>query len=124
VIRGLTMTTDLQTIPIADRLQTRLGVNVSSIVALCDRYRIAEFGLFGSVLRDDFRAAGSDPSDVDVLVVFEPDQRVSWQNWRSLQESLEKLFGRKVDVVRKELLTNPYRRSEILGTYQVVYAKP
>jgi uncharacterized protein len=118
------MTTDLQAMPIAELIQTRLGVNVSSIVALCDRYRVAEFGLFGSVLRDDFRAAGSDPSDVDALVVFEPDQRVSWQIWQDLQESLETLFGRKVDVVRKELLLNPYRRSEILSTYQVVYAKP
>jgi uncharacterized protein len=118
------MTIDLQTIPIAELLQTRLGVNMSSIVALCDRYRIAEFGLFGSVLRDDFRAVGGDPSDVDALVVFEPDHRISWQTWRDLQESLEKLFGREVDVVRKELLTNPYRRAEILSTYRVIYAKP
>jgi uncharacterized protein len=116
------MMIDLQTIPIAELLQIRLGISVSSIVALCDHYRIAEFGLFGSVLRDDFRAVGSDPSDVDALVVFEAGHRVSWQTWQDLQESLEKLFGRKVDVVRKELLTNPYRRSEILSTYRIIYA--
>ena len=36
------------------------------------RGRITELALFGSVLRDDFRAG----SDVDVLVEFEPDARV------------------------------------------------
>jgi predicted nucleotidyltransferase len=115
---------DSQTMPIAELLQARLGVDVLKIVALCDRFRIVEFGLFGSVLRDDFRLAGSDPSDVDVLVVFETDYRLSWETWRDLQEGLERLFGRKVDVVRKELLTNPYRRAEILRTYRVIYAKP
>jgi uncharacterized protein len=121
------MTIDSQTLPIAQLLQARLGVDVSRIAALCARYpivEIVELGIFGSVLRDDFRAEGSDPSDVDTLVVFEPGYRLSWQTWRELQEGLEQLFGRKVDVVRKKLLTNPYRRAEILRTYQVVYAKP
>jgi uncharacterized protein len=114
----------MPTAPIAQLLQARLGVDASQVVALCDRYPIVEFGIFGSVLRDDFRAEGSDPSDVDTLVMFEPGYRLSWQTWRELQDSLEQLFGRKVDVVRKELLTNPYRRAEILRTYQVIYAKP
>ncbi len=113
-----------QTRAIAELLQSRLGVDVSEITALCDRYRIVEFGLFGSVLRDDFRATGNDPSDVDVLVVFEKGYRLSWKTWQNLQTELERSFGRKVDLVRKELLTNPYRRAEILSTCRVIYAKP
>jgi len=118
-----TVPPDPKSMPVVELLSARLGVDVSKIVALCDRYHIVEFGLFGSVLRDDFRVAGSNPSDVDTLVVFEPDYRLSWQTWRALQESLEQLFGRKVDVVRKELLTNPYRRAEILSACRVIYAK-
>ncbi|MCY6490097.1 nucleotidyltransferase family protein [Leptolyngbya sp. GGD] len=113
----------LQTQPIAELLQARLRVEVSEIKALCDRHRIAEFGVFGSVLRDDFRVTGNDPSDVDVLVVFERGYRLSWRAWQNLQTELEQLFGRKVDLVRKELLTNPYRRAEILRTCQIIYAK-
>jgi len=64
------MTTHSQPMPIAELLQARLGVEVPEIAALCDRYSISEFGLFGSVLRDDFWMMGSDPSDVDALVVF------------------------------------------------------
>jgi uncharacterized protein len=111
------------TAPIAELLQARLGVAVSEVIALCDRYQIAEFGLFGSILRDDFRVSGDDPSDVDVLVVFEEGYRLSWKVWQNLQAELEQLFERKVDVVRKELLTNPYRRAEILTTCRVIYAK-
>jgi predicted nucleotidyltransferase len=35
---------------------------------------------------------------------------------------LECLFGRPVDVVEKDALRNPFRKDEILGTAQVVYA--
>ncbi len=39
------------------------------LAAFCRRWGVAEFALFGSVLREDF---GSE-SDVDVLVTFSPD---------------------------------------------------
>ena len=35
---------------------------------------------------------------------------------------LEAMFKRPVDLVEKEGLRNPYRRSEILSTARVVYA--
>ena len=38
------------------------------IEEFCQRWKITEFALFGSVLRDDFRP----DSDIDVLVTFEP----------------------------------------------------
>jgi len=40
----------------------------------------------------------------------------------NLQRELEVMFGRKVDVAEKDALKNPYRRAEILKTYQVIYA--
>jgi uncharacterized protein len=36
------------------------------IELLCDRWQITEFGLFGSVLREDFRPE----SDIDLLITF------------------------------------------------------
>jgi len=37
-------------------------------------------------------------------------------------DELETLFGRKVDLVAKEGLRNPFRRHSILSSRQVLYA--
>jgi uncharacterized protein len=74
--------------------------------------------LFGSVLRSDFRP----DSDIDVLVTFSPEFSLSWDDRMGMQEEVEALLGRKVDLVSKKYLKNPYRRHEILSTHQVIYA--
>jgi hypothetical protein len=70
------------------------------------------------VLRDDFRPE----SDVDVLVTFEADARWSLFDLVDMQDELKELFGRRVDVVEKKGLRNPFQRYEILRTMQVMYA--
>ena len=97
----------------------RLAVEPTQIILFCQQYNIIEFSLFGSVLRDDF----NDESDVDVLIQFEAEYWLSWVVWRDLQDDLQQLLGRKVDVIRKELVTNPYVKAEIFKTRQVLYAK-
>jgi predicted nucleotidyltransferase len=88
------------------------------IAAFCEQWRITEFALFGSVLREDF---GPD-SDIDVLVSFQPG--VPWSLWDlvEMREQLSAILGRPVDLIEKEGLRNPYRRYEILSTRRVVYA--
>lgn len=107
--------------PIDDILKNRLNVKLEQVAVVCERFSIIELGVFGSVLRDDFRADGENPSDVDILIEFDPRRRLSWQMWLDLKAALETLFKRKVDVVRKHLLKNPYRRAEILRTNCIVY---
>jgi len=96
----------------------RLGVEPERIDAFCRKWRIRELSLFGSALRDDF---GAD-SDVDLLVAFEPD--APWDLWdmTAMEHELAELFGRRVDLVEKKALKNPFRRFEILTTRQIVYA--
>lgn len=72
----------------------------------------------GSVLRADFHP----DSDIDILVTFAPGQRLTLDHWLKIWEEIETLFDRKVDLVSKEYLKNPYRRHEILNTCQVIYA--
>jgi uncharacterized protein len=108
--------------PIDEILKERLGVDRADLVALCDRFRIVELGLFGSALRDDFRTDGDDPSDVDLLVVFEEGYRQPYEDYLDLTETVEALFRRKVDICQKNLLENPYRRAKILRSTQVIYA--
>ena len=99
-------------------INDRLHVSLADIEAYCQRWQITEFALFGSVLRDDFRP----DSDVDVLITFAPAYRLTLSSWLDMQEEIENLFGRKVDLTQKQLLKNPYSRAEILKTNRVIYA--
>lgn len=96
----------------------QIDIHTNQVADLCRRYRIRELSLFGSVLRDDFRA----DSDVDVLVEFEPDTQHSLFDLVRIEEELSSVLGRKVDLVEKPGLRNPFRRHEILRTRQVIFA--
>ncbi|WP_199249388.1 nucleotidyltransferase family protein [[Phormidium] sp. ETS-05] len=96
----------------------KLEVSSEAIVAFCQKWKITEFALFGSILRDDFRP----DSDVDVLVTFAPDEKWSLFDIVRMKEELETIFGREVDLVQKPGLKNPFRRYEILRTKEVIYA--
>lgn len=101
-------------------MMTSLKIEVleETIAAFCQRWKITEFALFGSILRDDFRP----DSDVDVLVSFAPDAKWSLWDIVKMQEELKAIFGREIDLVQKDCLRNPFRRYEILQTKQVIYA--
>lgn len=88
------------------------------IEAFCRKWKIRELALFGSVLRDDFRP----DSDVDVLVTFRPDATHTLFDRVEMVEELKEIFGRDVDLVRKDRISNPFRRKNILAAYQVLYA--
>ena len=89
-----------------------------SIRAFCRRWKVTEFALFGSILREDF----GPESDVDVLVSFAKE--AGWSLWdlAEMQQELEAIFGRSVDLVENGTLRNPFRRQAILNTKEVVYA--
>jgi uncharacterized protein len=95
----------------------RITINRDRLAEICERYSVQELALFGSVLRDDFRA----DSDVDLLVSFKPGTRMSLFRFVELQEELEALFGRKVDLVSKRGL-KPVIRDEVLASSHVMYA--
>ena len=92
--------------------------STDQIAAFCQKWKITELAVFGSVLRDDFRPE----SDVDVLVSFTDDAHWSLYDWVDMQEELKGMFGRDVDLVEKKSLHNPFRRHAILTTKQVIYA--
>jgi predicted nucleotidyltransferase len=98
--------------------QPKINIPKDKIEDFCRRWKIREFALFGSVLRDDFRP----DSDLDVLVVFEPDGGITFNNRVEMQDELTAIFGREVDLVEKDAIPNPFRRHEILTTKEVVYA--
>ncbi len=88
------------------------------IVRFCQKWKINEFALFGSALRDDFHQ----DSDIDVLVTFAPEVPWSLWDWIEMIDALKVIFKRDVDLVEKSGLRNPFRRDEILTNRQVIYA--
>ncbi len=86
------------------------------IRAFCERWKIAELALFGSIIRDDARP----DNDVDVLVTFAEDAQVSLYDLVDMKEELDQVFGRSVDLVMRSGLRNPFRRHEILRTHKVI----
>jgi predicted nucleotidyltransferase len=99
-------------------MSVTIPLEKEKIADFCRRWKIAEFSLFGSVLREDFRP----DSDVDVLVAFKPGSGITFSNRVEMLDELVAIFGREVDLVEKDLIRNPFRRHEILKTKEVMYA--
>ncbi|MCB8976996.1 MAG: nucleotidyltransferase family protein [Ardenticatenaceae bacterium] len=98
-----------------------IKVSESAIAAFCQKWLIEEFALFGSAVRDDF----DQNSDVDILVTFKPEARWTLFDHVDMQDELQKLFGRDVDLVSRkgiERSQNHIRRHEIIDSARVVYA--
>lgn len=100
----------------------KIEIPFKKIISFCQKWNISEFAFFGSVLRDDF-----DPqnSDIDIMITFAPDQHWGW-DIVTMKEELETLFKRPIDLVTKKAIENsknPFRKKEILDTYQVIYEK-
>ena len=99
-------------------MSDRLRTSSDMLESFCLRWRITELSVFGSILREDFRA----DSDIDVLVNFAPDARWTLLDMSRMQDQLSAILGRNTDLVDIRGLRNPFRRREILSTREVVYA--
>lgn len=88
------------------------------LLEFCAKWKIKELALFGSVMRSDF----GPESDIDIMVEFAPEAQLGvWDLYRA-KEELEDLTGRKVDLVEKGTVVNPYRKASIERDLAVVYS--
>jgi uncharacterized protein len=95
-------------------------VPYEKIADFCKRWRITEFALFGSVLRDDF----SPESDIDALITFDKSSHWTLFDLVAMQEELKQIFGRHVDLVSRrgiESSQNYLRRKAILSSAKVIH---
>ncbi|MDZ4700381.1 MAG: nucleotidyltransferase domain-containing protein [Rhodothermales bacterium] len=89
--------------------------------AVCRKWQIADLALFGSAADDTFTYE----SDVDLLVTFKPEARIGLFEHMKIEEDLEAVFGRRVDlVVRRAVEQSPnwIRRKAILASARMIYA--
>ncbi len=97
-----------------------LSLPGESLTKLCQHWQIVELSLFGSILREDFNA----DSDIDVLVKFSEEARITFFDLDVIEQQLTQLFHRPVDVVTKQAIEqshNPIRRKNILNNSKVIY---
>ena len=66
----------------------RLGADREAITDFCRRNGIRRLAVFGSALRDDF----TPESDIDLLVEFEPGQKVSLFDMARMEMELEEII--------------------------------
>ena len=100
--------------------EKNIKIPFKEVETFCKKWKITELSFFGSVLRDDFDVK---KSDIDILYLFADD--VFWGfEIVEMKEELEALFNRRVDFVSKQAIQkskNPYRKKQILDSYEVIY---
>lgn len=98
-----------------------LGLPEHKLAEFCLRHKIVELSIFGSALRPDF----GPHSDIDVLVTFAPGVVYSLSRYVAMQDELESILGRPVDLIDKQAVQespNYIRKHAILNSAEVVYA--
>jgi predicted nucleotidyltransferase len=99
-------------------MSPKIHIDLEKIATFCRKWKITEFAVFGSVLREDFRP----DSDVDVLVSFEQTAGWSLLDIVAMRDELKLIMGREVDLVEKGAVRNPFRRHSIMTNREVLYA--
>ena len=94
-----------------------IEVDAAKLADLCRRYQVRELSLFGSAARGEMRP----DSDIDLLVDFLPHAEVGLLEHAGLMLDLERLIGRKIDLVSRRGL-KPRIRSAVLRDARLVYA--
>ena len=103
---------------IAKLQKNGINISIDRLASIARKYEVIEMDVFGSSIRADMQAK----SDVDLLVSFAPEAKVSLFDIMDLETELEQLFGRAVDIVEPQALSNPIRRKAILNSKEPLYA--
>jgi len=97
---------------------SKLSIDKEEIVAIAHEFSIQSIAVFGSALRVDF----GPESDIDLLIELSPERKYSFFDLLEIKSRFEQLFKRKVDLIEKGSLRNPYRKKTILKTAREIYA--
>ena len=117
----------LQTALVGDvqHIYDRLQITPQQLREFCQKWQIAELAVFGSILRDDFRVDGEDPSDIDFLFSYLPDTNMSLLRRSKMKIEIEDLCQRSVDLMLvTEVIQshNLMRKKHILESARIIYA--
>jgi predicted nucleotidyltransferase len=90
-----------------------------SLAEQCQRFRVRRLELFGSAARGDFDPA---KSDFDFIVSFADKTPGTYADrYLDFAAAIERLLGRKIDLLTERCIRNPYFRREVEAARQIVY---
>ncbi|OPX62192.1 MULTISPECIES: nucleotidyltransferase family protein [unclassified Methanoregula] len=90
------------------------------IEAFCKEWNIRELQVFGSVTTNNF----GPQSDIDIVVDFPKGSRHTLIQLARMEEDLERIFGRRVDLLTRQAVEqsrNYIRKKSILASLEKVY---
>jgi len=96
---------------IKEKLEDRL-------TKICHENGISLLAIFGSFANGMQRKK----SDVDILIQFDKNKEKSLLELVGLQFKLQRIFGRKVDLVTMDGLS-PYIKDDVLNNMRVIYER-
>ena len=96
---------------------SKRNIDRNMIAVFCHRHQIKRLSLFGSILTDQF----DDSSDIDVLVEFEDDAKVSLFDVGGMMHELTQQFGQQVDIRTPDDLSR-YFRDDVVSKAEMIYA--
>jgi uncharacterized protein len=92
----------------------------AKIAELCRRYHVRRLEVFGSAGRGS--GFDAERSDVDFLVEFEQEAPPNYARiYFEFKDALERLVGRKVDLVTRSAIRNPYFLAGVERTREPIY---
>jgi len=100
-------------------MQPFIEANREQIAELCRTHHVRRLSIFGSAVRDDFDL---EHSDVDVRLEFDERTEFRLTDYFELHDKLVELFGRKVDIISKREIENPYLKRIIEDSQVLLYA--
>ena len=103
-------------------MTTILEEKARELEDISHRRLVQRLSLFGSATGNSFDPAASDLDFLVQLPTLSPSQHADC--YFGLQEDLERLFGRPVDLVEPGTIRNPYFRQAVEQSQELIYAAP
>ncbi len=102
-------------------LHNSIQILLPQIHLLMNKHQIKSAYIFGSAISDRFKES----SDIDFLVNLKDglDPVEAGEHLWNLEDELETLLKRKVDLITERSLRNPYLINEINATKQIIYGQ-
>jgi predicted nucleotidyltransferase len=107
-----------------DALIDLIDENRTELAELCRRYGVVRLYLFGSAATTGRFVNASNDLDFTVELADRQPTGAYADRYIGLAEDLERLFGRKVDLITEESVRNPFFRREVDATRQLIYGQP
>lgn len=96
-----------------------LAGNLADVARACQASDVKQLDLFGSCARQESTHA----SDADFLVEFNDPLRAGlFDRFLALHQELERITGRRVDLLESSSLENPILRQRVQQDRKLIYA--